>query len=557
MTAVVFVWTAFTFLAAWATWLVLLQLATAWGTAWLMSSLFGKQGSTGKNPERSGKVPVATQQPLVPWAPISSSKPASVALEAKSLSHPDDGGRDIQQPSMRKPGFLEETNSKLLMEIEKLKTNEDFRRQLYGLRISIEVVLECGEREKRIAIDPEFAEEFEKVRQIIGSGEPEGLELSGVSLLPVQRSSLPPLVAQDRIQKLKDILDFLEKTHRRASQDVVLLEGVNKRASEPFLPFIKAQIDLLSQHLLLLSPPEAPHTASPTTGSSEGPNRKSGLFHVANRTTVSLLDTVTRMADEAHPTTVRTDSCALAGASNSLEQVTGSVSKANSPTAKPRAVSSNKVTDAVRPTERARIELVARELRIPHLVHFTRCENLLGILQHGLMSMTACEKKGLLPTRNDTNRFDAQTDGTSLSVTFPNYRMFWKYRQIMPDADWAILLISPRVLWEKDCAFYSHNAADARMIRLPREQMKSVQALRDMFAAGEGGRDAWLRPYDPTDPQAEVMVYETIEPDLVEAIAFETAEAQARHLPYLAHHESFHAGRGKGLFASRKHVRMN
>jgi hypothetical protein len=171
------------------------------------------------------------------------------------------------------------------------------------------------------------------------------------------------------------------------------------------------------------------------------------------------------------------------------------------------------------------------------------------------MSISTCSKEGIAHVRNDVDRRDRQPNGISLSIAFPNYRMFYKYRQIHTGADWAVLLISPSVLWQKDCAFYRHNAADARVSREPLKAMKSLQAFRDMFAEEAGSREASLRGFDPSDPQAEILVFETVPSTYIEAVAFETRETHARYTHLVDGIETFYAGVGKGLFGPRSNAR--
>jgi hypothetical protein len=204
----------------------------------------------------------------------------------------------------------------------------------------------------------------------------------------------------------------------------------------------------------------------------------------------------------------------------------------------------------------ADIKTQAEVRKIPHLVHFTRCENLRSILNNGLISVADCVAKDICSIRNDSLRLDAQLDGISLSITFPNYRMFYKYRELDKTKDWAVLILSPEILWRKKCAFYRNNAADARMREQTRESMMATEAFQLMFEAKEARREHWLRAYDPTDPQAEVMVYEKIEAELIETIAFETKDIAKRWQPALRGIESISAGTGKGLFASRFQVRQ-
>lgn len=207
--------------------------------------------------------------------------------------------------------------------------------------------------------------------------------------------------------------------------------------------------------------------------------------------------------------------------------------------------------------KRVKIRTQAEDLGIPHLVHFTRCDNLPSILRHGLCSIVGCEAKDIQAIRNDSLRLDAQPDGISLSITFPNYRMFYKYRELNIAADWAVLILSPRILWEKKCGFYRHNAADSRMRNRPREMATSSEAFREMYETADTRREHWLRAHDPTDPQAEVMVYEQIEAELIETVAFETKVTTEKWTHVLGGIETIYAGRGKGLFASRAQVRQN
>ncbi len=207
--------------------------------------------------------------------------------------------------------------------------------------------------------------------------------------------------------------------------------------------------------------------------------------------------------------------------------------------------------------EKIEIRALAQDLEIPHLVHFTRCDNLPSILRYGLSSVAICEAEGISGIRNDRVRLDGQPDGISLSITFPNYRMFYKYRQLQPSEDWAVILLSPKILWEKECSFYKYNAADSRMRHKVKSSLKTAEALQEMFETSENAREPWLRRYDPSDPQAEVMVYNTIEARFIETVAFETKAVADKWARVLGGIDRIYAGDGKGLFASRMQVRLN
>lgn len=172
------------------------------------------------------------------------------------------------------------------------------------------------------------------------------------------------------------------------------------------------------------------------------------------------------------------------------------------------------------------------------------------------MPVSVLDTFGHPACRNDRLRLDNHRNAVSLSIAFPNFLMFYKYRQLAPSADWAVLLVSPPLLWEKDCAFYPRNAADARMNCLSPHDLKTAAALSALFDTTEE-RAPWLRACDPTDPQAEVLVFDTVESRRIEAVAFETEEARNRHRQVLRGLESFVTGTEKGLFASRRRMLEN
>lgn len=197
-------------------------------------------------------------------------------------------------------------------------------------------------------------------------------------------------------------------------------------------------------------------------------------------------------------------------------------------------------------------------IAVPHLVHFTRVTNLPSILTHGLYPISKTDRIGVTPDVNDVLRLDGHRDATSLSITFPNNLMFWKYRQENPEVDWAVLLISPSVLWTKNCAFCRYNAADARISGQLVNQLKTHQSFLSMFEEIDGFRsrqEQRLQPYDTTDVQAEVLAFDIIEPNLIMGVAFNKAEVRDRYLPILEGKKVILNPPTGGFFASRSFVR--
>lgn len=438
MITVAWCWTAFTFLAVWAHWLVLLQLGSVWGTVWLMTALWGEQDSASRGNTKPEITPSARKRGSIPAS--------SSEIDVAAIKNP-------KQSTEVAP---------------------------YGVPISSQIA--------------EAATQLSQLAETTSVRSKVYLEHTRTQIAENSSKYCVEHIAAKKEHYAQRIAD-----HQKKLDDNPKFAAIYAASHEEL-------------HALFKAPPTPEKGVEAPAGNS---------LSTPDPSPVPFSQT-----DHHVP---------LGEVSRSPRR--GGIRFAST---------------------RFQVEEFTQKVRIPHLTHFTQCENLPSILRHGLMSVSACTEQGLAPIRNDIHRYDMQLEGTSLSIAFPNYRMFWKYRQLEAEKDWAVLLISTQVLWEKNCAFYRYNAADARMSRKPREQMKLASALRDMFSTTEESRrDSWLRAYDPTDPQAEVMVYETVEPDLIQAIAFETRDAQAKHLHYLAGKENFYAGKGRGFFASRRYARTN
>ena len=76
------------------------------------------------------------------------------------------------------------------------------------------------------------------------------------------------------------------------------------------------------------------------------------------------------------------------------------------------------------------IRRICLDRNITTLVHFTRVRNLRSILKNGLLGRSTLEAWPLerQPEYNDDMRLEGFREAICLSVGFPNYRMFYKYR---------------------------------------------------------------------------------------------------------------------------------
>ncbi len=205
------------------------------------------------------------------------------------------------------------------------------------------------------------------------------------------------------------------------------------------------------------------------------------------------------------------------------------------------------------------VKQFALEREIPFLVHFTRAGNLPSILEHGLYPVSRMDELGVEFHINDQFRLDGRLNGTSVSIGFPNCQMFYKYRMEDQSVDWAVLIIDPSVLWEKRCAFYCHNAADARISAQPLEALTSWAAFRGMFHEIQGcdsREESRLKSFDPTDVQAEVMILDVIEPTYIQGIVFDSKAVRDTHTGFLNEDQkAWLHPKCKGMFATRTYYR--
>lgn len=171
---------------------------------------------------------------------------------------------------------------------------------------------------------------------------------------------------------------------------------------------------------------------------------------------------------------------------------------------------------------RTGVRRLARRRGIERVYHFTRVENLASIRAHGLLSRSQQAERGIEAVVNDHDRHDGHLDRISASIGFPNTRLLQAWRAIHPSARWAVIVLSPVVLWEHDCLFCPGNAASRRCRAMPTEALRGAAALERLFDRGALNWSAPATREDwPTDIQAEVLVQGEIPASRIACIYFE------------------------------------
>ena len=182
---------------------------------------------------------------------------------------------------------------------------------------------------------------------------------------------------------------------------------------------------------------------------------------------------------------------------------------------------------------RTQIKQFCVERRIQTLAHFTRIENLGSILREGLLSRERLNIQGISCQINDVDRIDGHKNGICLSLSFPNYKMFFSIREKkratdeVHDSQWVVLILDAELLWELDCAFCQENASSNRVRHIPLDDRKLPNALRALFDEEfrNDTREIRRQSLDipdnyPTNPQAEILVFDRISSRYIREIVF-------------------------------------
>ncbi len=167
---------------------------------------------------------------------------------------------------------------------------------------------------------------------------------------------------------------------------------------------------------------------------------------------------------------------------------------------------------------------------ITSLLHFTQVSNLDSILSQGLCTPNMCRAAGIAPAANDAIRYDGQ-DAICLSIEFPNYQLYWSFHNRDKEVKWVVIELNVRVLWEKRCCFCQTNAADNTMSTMSFASRQGLPALESMFGdyAGKPRASLGIPDFYPTNPQAEVLCIDLVEPQYIEAVYFNHIETYKQY----------------------------
>ncbi|MCB9840525.1 MAG: DUF4433 domain-containing protein [Phycisphaeraceae bacterium] len=184
----------------------------------------------------------------------------------------------------------------------------------------------------------------------------------------------------------------------------------------------------------------------------------------------------------------------------------------------------------------AQVRAEALRRGIKGLCHFTRVTSLASIRSAGLLSRLACQSAGISFTTNDEERLDGLMDHISLSVSWPNWQLFYRFRMNTntTNEDWCVLVLAPEIMWTRDCLFSADNAASTRESRRSFRDRQGVAAFNRMFddsggeALGIVRRELNLPDKMPTNHQAEVLMRGCVPWECVRYILVSSRDSEIR-----------------------------
>lgn len=179
--------------------------------------------------------------------------------------------------------------------------------------------------------------------------------------------------------------------------------------------------------------------------------------------------------------------------------------------------------------EREKILKVAKDQKVKWFIHFTNAKNIPSIIENGLLSVAELKGQGIKHYNNDDKRMDDIPESISLSVSWPNYQMFYSVRQKDSSNKWVVLRLKAEEVLGLNCAFCYTNAASNSVRSIPLETRKTVDSFTQMFSEREDKKtrkEMGLKSFEPTDPQAEILVCEKIPASMIESVHFDDEEVK-------------------------------
>ena len=163
------------------------------------------------------------------------------------------------------------------------------------------------------------------------------------------------------------------------------------------------------------------------------------------------------------------------------------------------------------------LRFLQEERKVTSLLHYTPLENVPHICRFGLIPrahlMIPAVRMALNPRFTDAARDEDFLEKNCISISFPNWKLFYAMRQKFSRWQWAVVRLDPAAAAEFVCEFVPTNAANPRTQHLP-----GLEAARCVFSGETLRRQLGLADHEPTDPQAEVLADSVIPPTMIREV---------------------------------------
>lgn len=189
----------------------------------------------------------------------------------------------------------------------------------------------------------------------------------------------------------------------------------------------------------------------------------------------------------------------------------------------------------IKKEQEVKIKEITERRKIEYLVHFTRIENLQNVLQYGLVPVSMQSKMKVHSLHNDEQRIDSKLDCTSCSIGFPNYKLFYTFREYkFPGTSWAIIVLDKDVLFSpSNIAYYCHTNAAGVFPRVSSvKKLCTASAFENMFCETYNTKEnktirrseLQISDHITTDPQAEILISDVIDKKFIGCIYFQNQQ---------------------------------
>ena len=187
---------------------------------------------------------------------------------------------------------------------------------------------------------------------------------------------------------------------------------------------------------------------------------------------------------------------------------------------------SEKLTHAsehISDSERVKTVGLLEHRKIDHLLHFTDSNNLVSILDKGILSRDQLVQQGISFIASDSKRLDYLTNAISLSIAYPNRKMLYLKKILDQKRVFLVLEVSLNILYEKSSRYICMPGNAAR------HELKNHAWLFPKLYVGYQGairmfpprqfRDKKSFPSNlPLDIQAEILFFDDIPPNRIQKI---------------------------------------